>query len=181
VQVVVGRIARAHGVRGLVHVDVRTDEPDRRFANETTFTTERGPLTLVSARWHGPRLLVQFAGVEDRAAADALRGLLLEVDVDAGERPDDPEEFYDHQLIGLAARDDEGTELGTVHEVLHLSGQDVLVIDNDGSEVLVPFVRDLVPTVDLHRRLVVVVHRPGLVDDGLREVRDAEDGIADAH
>jgi 16S rRNA processing protein RimM len=165
-QVVVGRVARAHGVKGLVHVDVRTDEPERRFADGTTFSTDRGPLEMVSARWHGSRLLVQFAGVEDRATAETLRGLLLEVEVDATERPADPEEFYDHQLVGLTARESSGEEIGAVREVLHLPGHDVLVIEADGEERLVPFARDLVPAVDLEAGFIVVVDEAGVSGDG---------------
>jgi 16S rRNA processing protein RimM len=166
VQIVVGRLARSHGVRGLVRVDVRTDEPERRFADGATFTTERGPLKLLSSRWHGSYLLVRFDGVEDRAAADALRGLLLEVEIADDERPEHPDEYYDHQLVGLAVHDAQGGVRGVVREVLHLPGQDLLsVVDPDEQEHLIPFVRDLVPTVDLDRRLLVIDDVPGLLGD----------------
>jgi 16S rRNA processing protein RimM len=166
VQVVVGRLARAHGVRGLVRIDVRTDEPDRRFADGATFATERGPLTLLSTRWHGSALLARFEGVDDRAAADALRGVLLEVEIADDERPDDPEEYYDHQLVGLAVQDVRGDPRGVVSEVLHLPGQDLLaVVDPEDQERLVPFVRDLVTAVDLDRRVLVIDDPPGLLGD----------------
>jgi 16S rRNA processing protein RimM len=160
----VGRIGRAHGVRGDLAIDVRTDEPDRRFAPETTFATPRGPLTVADVRWHGKRLLVRFAEVTDRSAAERLTGVELRIDVPPDERPDDPEEFYDHQLIGLRARIEGGGQLGLVTDVLHLPAQDVLVVHVDGREALVPFVSDLVPVVDLQAGEVVVRPQPGLLD-----------------
>ena len=99
IELLVGKVGRAHGIRGDLFIDVRTDEPDRRFAPGTIFPTRRGPLTVASLRWHSSRLLVRFAEVPDRSVAEGLRGTELRVEVDADERPDDPEEFYDHQLV----------------------------------------------------------------------------------
>jgi 16S rRNA processing protein RimM len=150
VEVVVGRIGKAHGLRGDVVVDVRTDEPVRRFATGTRFDTRRGDLVVTSTHWHGSRLLVHFAGVGDRDEAETLRGLELTADVPVDERPDDPEEFYDHQLVGLEAFDPEGQPAGRVVEVVHLPAQDLLVVRRlDGGDAMVPFVRELVPDVDL--------------------------------
>ena len=113
VEVVVGRIGKAHGVRGEVSVEPRTDEPDRRFADGAVLGTRTprgdaptGPdrpavLTVSSSRWHQSRLLVTFAEADDRTAAEALRGLSLVTDVDESDTPADPDEFYDHQLVGL--------------------------------------------------------------------------------
>jgi 16S rRNA processing protein RimM len=167
-QLVVGRIGRAHGIKGEVGVEVRTDDPDLRFADGTQLLTdplERGPLTVVEARWHSGRLLVRFKGVDDRTAAETLRGTLLVVEVDEAERPDDPDEFYDHQLVGLAVVSTAGDAVGEVVDVLHLPAQDVLAIKRaDGAEVLVPFVKELVPVIDLDARTVTVEPRPGLLD-----------------
>lgn len=167
-QLVVGRIARAHGVHGEVAVEVRTDDPDHRFALGTELTTdppERGPLQVASTRWHTGRLLMRFAGVADRTAAAQLRGTLLVVDVDEAERLADPDEFYDHQLAGLQAVTANGDTLGVVTDVLHLPGQDVLAIGRpDGGEALIPFVREFVPAVDLNRRTITVQPPPGLLD-----------------
>jgi 16S rRNA processing protein RimM len=112
------------------------------------------------------RLLARFTGVDDRTAAETLRGLELRLEVPDDERPDDPEEFYDHQLIGLRARDRIGGEIGAVTDVLHLPAQDLLVLDVDGREVLVPFVAELVPVVDLESGHLLVDSLPGLLDDG---------------
>jgi 16S rRNA processing protein RimM len=165
IDLLVGKVGRAHGVRGDVVIDVRTDEPDRRFAAGTTFATSRGPLTVASSRWHGQRLLVCFAEVTGRTAAEEFRGVELRISVPADMRPDDPEEFYDHHLVGLRAESPEGQALGEVTDVLHLPAQDVLVVRHDERDVLVPFVVDIVPVVDLDARRVVIVDVPGLLED----------------
>lgn len=164
VEVLVGRIGRAHGLRGDLFVEVRTDEPERRFAVGTQFATSAGRLTVEATRWHGRRLLVRFTEVSDRTAAEALGGVDLPLEVLTDERPEDPEEFYDHQLVGLSACTPEGEPIGQVSEVLHLPGQDLLAVQTASGQVgLVPFVRDMVPVVDLAARRVTVTDRVGLL------------------
>jgi 16S rRNA processing protein RimM len=108
---------------------------------------------------------VRFKDVDDRTAAEGLRATMLVVEVDEAARPDDPDEFYDHQLVGLTVVTTAGGAVGEVVDVLHLPGQDVLAIKRaDGAEVLVPFVKELVPTVDLDAKVVTVEPRPGLLD-----------------
>jgi 16S rRNA processing protein RimM len=171
IDVVVGRIGKPHGIRGEVTVELRTDEPDRRFAVGTTMRAERprgstapwSALTVTATRWHQSTLLVRFAELPDRTTAETARGLMLHADVPADESPEDPEEFYDHQLVGLAAEDLDGRALGEVTAVLH-GAQDLLQIRTpDRREALVPFVAALVPEVDVPGRRVVVADRPGLV------------------
>ena len=168
-QLVVGRIGRPHGVAGMVTVHVRTDDPQLRFAAGAALLTdppERGPLVVSQARANNGRLLLSFVGVDDRGAAERLRGTLLVAEVDPLASPEDPEEFYDHQLIGLDVIGRRGASIGTVAAVLHLPGQDVLAIARPaGGEVLVPFVAALVPEVDLAGRRVVIDPPPGLVED----------------
>ncbi|HVQ91557.1 MAG TPA: ribosome maturation factor RimM [Mycobacteriales bacterium] len=165
---VVGRIGRAHGVAGEVTVELRTDDPADRFAPGAVLRTdpvERGPLTVLAARGRLGGLVVAFAGVADRAGAETLRGTMLVVDAASLPDLDDPDEFYDHQLVGLAAVLPDGTALGTVHEVLHPPGTDLLVIRNDaGTERLIPFVRVMVPTVDLAAGRLIVDPPDGLLD-----------------
>jgi 16S rRNA processing protein RimM len=130
-QLVVGRITRPHGVRGEVSVEVRTDEPDRRFAVGRVLATDpvaAGPLTVESARWHSGRLLIQFAGVTDRNGADDLRGIWLTLDSAEAGPSDDPDEFHDAELIGLAVVTTSGEPVGRVTDVRHF-GQDLLVIE----------------------------------------------------
>ncbi|GAA3547177.1 ribosome maturation factor RimM [Aeromicrobium flavum] len=162
-RVVVGRIGRAHGIRGDLTVETRTDEPERRFAVGSSVLCRGGTLTITSAREHSGRLLVSFAEVPDRTAAEQLHGALLEVEVDPDEVPDDDEAYYDRQLIGLTVLVD-GQTRGTVTEVLHLPAHDTLVLDLDGREVQVPFVEALVPDVDLDAGTVTVEDRPGLLN-----------------
>jgi 16S rRNA processing protein RimM len=172
IEVVVGRIGRPHGIRGEVTVDVRTDEPERRFAVGATLRSEPPAgsacrltsLTVRGTRWHQGRLLVTFGELPDRTAAEGARGLILSVTVDPTERPADPDEYYDHQLIGLTAYDEHGTRLGEVSALVHGGAQDLLTVrTDDGHEALVPFVKALIPEVDLAAGRVVVADRPGLV------------------
>ena len=167
--VVIGRIGRAHGIRGELNVEIRTDEPERRFAPGSAVICGGRSLTVESSRQHSGRLLVAFQGVTDRTAAEQLHGSILEAEVDEAERPDDPEEFYDHQLVGLQARGPDGAVVGTVTSVVHLPHQDTLVVDADGREVLVPFVSALVPTVDLAEGFVRLADVPGLLDPDAAE------------
>lgn len=168
ITVLVGRIGRAHGIRGEVTVEPRTDDPETRLSAGTRLNTEpeaAGPLTMTSVRRHSGKLLVRFDGVPDRTAAEGLRGVRLFVDVDPDERPDDPEEFYDHQLTGLSAVTTDDTPLGEVSEVVHLPGHDLLAIRTPGEgEILVPFVAQIVPEVDLAAGRVVIDPPDGLLD-----------------
>jgi 16S rRNA processing protein RimM len=167
VQLVVGRIAKAHGVGGEVSVDVRTDNPDDRFAIGAILDTdpeERGPLTVARTRWHAGRLLVSFETVLDRSAAEELRGTMLVVDSATSGATGDPEDFWDHDLIGLAAQTADGRALGLVTDVLHPPGADLLTIDVDGQDVLVPFVAAIVPVVDVAGGRIVVDPPEGLLE-----------------
>ena len=165
---VVGRVGHAHGVRGEVSVDVRTDDPDRRYATGSVLLTDpdRGPLTVERSRPHHGRLLVQFAEVGDRNAAEALRGILLVVDqASAGDAGED--EWWDHDLVGLAAETVRGGKIGTVTEVIHVPGPPLLaIVTPEGRELLVPFVADIVPEVDVPGGRVVVDPPEGLLELG---------------
>jgi 16S rRNA processing protein RimM len=170
--VVVGRIGKPHGVRGEVTVDVRTDEPERRFATGATLRAEPPSgsasrlraLRVTGSRRHQSTLLVTFAELTDRTTAEAARGIVLHATIRVDESPEDPDEFYDHQLVGLAAYDVDGTHLGEVTGLVHGGAQDLLAVRAlDGRATLVPFVTALVPEVDLAGGRVVVADRPGLV------------------
>jgi 16S rRNA processing protein RimM len=169
-QLVVGRIARPHGVHGELAVEVRTDDPELRLGVGAELATEpasAGPLTVAGRRWHSGRLLLRFAGVDDRAAADDLRGTLLVVEsADLGDLPD-PNEFRDHQLIGLGVIGPGGEQVGTVSDVLHY-GQDLLVVAGTGkragAEILIPFVSAIVRDVDISAGLLRIDPPPGLLD-----------------
>jgi len=169
-QLVVGRVGRPHGLRGEVTVEVRTDDPAQRFATGSVLATEpsdRGPLTVSASRWHSGRLLVRFAGCESREDAEALRDTMLAIDSADLAPLADPEEFYDHDLIGLRVVTVSGEQVGRVADVLHY-GQDLLVIagtgTRTGAEILVPFVAAIVPEVDVGAGRLVVDPPPGLLD-----------------
>ena len=170
--VVVGRIGRPHGVRGLATVEVRTDDPDLRFAPGGVLATdppERGPLTVVDKRWHSGTLLLQLAAPSGevygtREAVDELRNTLLLVPVADLPVIEDPDSFYDHQLVGLTARLPDDTVLGEVTAVRH-EAQDLLVVRRaEGGEALIPFVAAIVPTVDLAGGFLVVDPPEGLLE-----------------
>ena len=161
--VVVGRIGPAHGLRGEVFVEPRTDEPERRFAPGAVLQTAGGTLTVAASRTHSGRLVVRFAELADRNAAEAARGTELSVGIDATERPDDPEEFYDHQLVGLRVETTDGEVVGELGRIEHNAAQDLLVIRTPEREVLFPFVSALVPEVDVPGGRIVIDDRPGLL------------------
>jgi 16S rRNA processing protein RimM len=171
IDVVVGRIGKAHGLRGDVTINVRTDEPDRRFAPGSVLVVEAPPgsastlrtVTVASTRWHSSVLLVRFEEVPDRTAAEAARGLTLLATVPVDASPDDPDEFYDHQLVGLEARTGDRV-VGTVTGIVHSPHQDTLTIDIEGREVFVPFVTEIVPVVDVPGGFVTINEVAGLLD-----------------
>lgn len=168
-QLVVGRIGRPHGIRGEVTIEVRTDDPGERFAPGARLATdppERGPLTIERARRHADRMLIAFAGVSDRDTAEDLRGTYLVIDSADLPALTDPDEFHDHELRGLSVVTDDGVPVGVVDDVTHL-GQDVLVVRrDDGTETLVPFVREIVPEVDVAGGRIVIAPPAGLIDLG---------------
>lgn len=184
---IVGRITRPHGIRGEVTVELRTDEPQQRFAVGSVLVTDptartvpdragsapdgmaRWPvpaeLTVETVRPHHGRLIVGFDGVYDRNLAEELRGVLLCVDSEAVPPSEDPDEFHDHQLVGLAAVSPAGEQLGEVVRIDHAPASDLLVLRRPGGRTaLVPFVKEMVPEVDLAGGRVVLTPPEGLLD-----------------
>ncbi|KOT44978.1 16S rRNA processing protein RimM [Streptomyces rimosus subsp. rimosus] len=180
---VVARIGRAHGIKGEVTVEVRTDEPELRLAPGAVLATDpptTGPLTIETGRVHSGRLLLRFEGVHDRTGAEALRNTLLIAEVDPEEVPEDPEEFYDHQLIDLDVVTTDGTPVGRIAEISHLPYQDLLIVRRpDGGEIMIPFVSEIVPEIDLAEQKAVVDPPVGLLDDRQAEVASARDAGED--
>ncbi|PRW62537.1 ribosome maturation factor RimM [Actinopolyspora mortivallis] len=170
---VVGRVVKPHGVRGEFMVDVRSDSPDRRFVAGAVLgvggrTGDAVPesLELVAARWHAGRLLVRAREVSTREGAERLRGALLTVRPEELERPEDPDEFHDHQLEGLSVEHTDGTVVGTVAGVVHTPAGELLRVSVSGErrESLVPFVHDIVVEVDLAAGTVLIDPPEGLLD-----------------
>ncbi|MFB7995817.1 ribosome maturation factor RimM [Streptomyces sp. NPDC056002] len=184
-QLVVARIGRAHGIKGEVTVEVRTDEPELRLGPGAVLATDpasAGPLTIETGRVHSGRLLLRFEGVRDRTAAEALRNTLLIAEVDPEELPEDEDEFYDHQLMDLDVVTTDGVEVGRITEISHLPSQDLFIVERpDGSEVMIPFVEEIVTEIDLEEQRAIIDPPPGLIDDRAEIVssRDADEDSGD--
>jgi 16S rRNA processing protein RimM len=168
---VVGRVVKAHGISGEVAVDIRTDDPDKRFAPGATLRarpSRGGPqreYVIESAREHSGRLLVRLEGVADRNTAEALRGNIFLVDTEDLPPIDDPDEFYDHQLEGLAVVTVDGRMVGNVNEVLHTAAGELLSVRSEaGGEVLVPFVGAIVTEVSLQNQTIEIDPPDGLLE-----------------
>jgi 16S rRNA processing protein RimM len=156
-RLLVGRIGRAHGILGEATIEVRTDEPDRRFAIGATVQTDsNGELKVISGRVHNGILLLGFEGITDRNSIEKLRNTFLYADVDINESNDD-DEYHVMQLIGCAAILESGETFGEITDVINLPGQDLLAIKTTQGEQLIPFVHQLVPTVDIANKKVVVI------------------------
>jgi 16S rRNA processing protein RimM len=171
-ELLIGRVVKAHGITGEIVVEVRTDDPGARFAPGGILRAkgsddQERSYVVDAVREHGGRLLVRLAGVADREAADALRGSMFIVDSEDLPPIDEPDTYYDHQLVGLRVRTTTGQHVGTVAEVLHTAAGELLVVRrDDGGEVLVPFVSAIVPSVSLHDRTVEIDPPDGLLDLG---------------
>ncbi len=167
---VVGRVVRAHGITGELVVEVRTDDPDTRFAPGARLRArpKNGPertYVIDSAREHSGRLLVRLDGVADRNAADALRGNIFLVDTEDLPPIDDPDEFYDHQLEGLRVVTTDGRLVGNISEVLHTGAGELLSVTSEaGAEILVPFVSAIVTEVSLENQTVEIDPPEGLLE-----------------
>ncbi|MEU3398531.1 ribosome maturation factor RimM [Streptomyces filamentosus] len=182
-QLVVARIGRAHGIKGDVTVEVRTDEPELRLGPGAVLLTDpasAGPLTVESGKVHSGRLLLRFEGVRDRNAAEALRNTLLIAEVDPAELPEEEDEYYDHQLVDLDVVLADGTLVGAITEISHLPSQDLFIVERpDGTELMIPFVEQIVTEIDLENQRAVIDPPPGLIDDRA-EIASARDAEADA-
>jgi 16S rRNA processing protein RimM len=161
----VGQIVRPHGVRGECVVEPRTDSPDERFREGAVFTAGARRLTISTVRPHLGRLLIVFEEIPDREAAEAARGTLLEVDSTSLASPEDPDEFLDHELMGLAVVRQGGEPVGTLTRIDHGPAHDMLIVRlEDGREALVPFVKAIVPTVDVANGRIVIDPPGGLLE-----------------
>ncbi len=174
-ELVIGRVVKAHGVTGELVVEVRTDDPDQRFAPGAILhgRPARGGTTrdhtIESVREHGGRLLVRLSGVGDRGTADALRGVMFVVDSQELPPIEDPDEFYDHQLEGLRVHTADGRDVGVVTEVLHTAAGELLAVrggDGTGAELLVPFVSAIVTSVSLADKTIEIDPPDGLLELG---------------
>ncbi|AOS93076.1 ribosome maturation factor RimM [Mycobacterium intracellulare] len=169
-ELTVGRVVKAHGIGGEIVVEIRTDDPDARFAPGNTLRgkASRGggerDFVVESVREHGGRLLVRLAGITDREAADALRGTLFVVDSDDLPPIDESDTYYDHELEGLHVRTITGRDVGVVAEVLHTAAGELLAVRRESGEALVPFVTAIVTSVSLDDGTIEIDPPEGLLD-----------------
>ncbi|MFC5503570.1 ribosome maturation factor RimM [Lysinimonas soli] len=171
-QVRVGRLTKAHGLKGALKIELYTDDPDRRFTPGAIFTLQvptSSPwhgktLELIELRWYNGNPVGFFVGVNDRDAAETLVKAILWVDQDPSQLPEEQDAWYDYQLVGLRALRD-GVEVGHVTRVDHLPAQDLLAIATASGEVLVPFVAAIVPSVDIAAGTLTVTPPAGLFEE----------------
>ena len=191
-QLRVGRLLKAHGLKGAIKLELYTDDPERRFVPGAVFSLQvptSSPwhgktLELTELRWYNTHPVGFFKDVSDRTQAESLVKAILWIDQDAAELPEEEDAWYDHQLVGLSALRD-GQKVGVVARVDHLPAQDLLAVNTGDREVLVPFVKAIVPAVDLAAGTVTITPPEGLFEDladdepeapaALDEVPDASD------
>ena len=182
-QLRVGRLVKAHGLKGALKLELYTDDPDGRFVPGASFTLqvpESSPwhsktITVREFRWMNSHPVVFFEGVDDRTAAESLVKAILWVDEDAAASEPEDDAWYDHQLTGLDVVRD-GAVVGAVTRVDHLPAQDLLIVRSGDRDVLVPFVKAIVPEVDIAGGRLVVTPPPGLFED----LPSDDDGPADS-
>jgi 16S rRNA processing protein RimM len=171
-ELTVGRVVKAHGTTGEVVVEVRTDDPEIRFARGAALRAKGSDdrernYVIEAVRVHGGRLLMRLDGVADRDAADALRGSRFVIDSEDLPPIEEPDTYYDHQLEGLRVRTTAGRDIGTVVEVLHTAAGELLAVNRDeAGELLVPFVSAIVTSVSLDARTVEIDPPEGLLELG---------------
>ena len=171
-QLRVGRLTKAHGLKGAIKVELYTDEPERRFVPGAQFTLQvptdspwhGKTIELVELRWYNGHPVAFFAGVADRTAAEGLVKAILWVDHDPSAAPEDEDAWFDHQLVGLAVIRD-SVKVGVVSRIDHFPAQDLLTVLTDSGEVLVPFVKAIVPIVDVAAGTITVTPPPGLFEE----------------
>ncbi|MCR2809390.1 MULTISPECIES: ribosome maturation factor RimM [unclassified Microbacterium] len=185
-QLRVGRLVKAHGLKGALKLELYTDDPEGRFTPGATFTLqvpESSPwhgkvLTVREFRWMNSHAIAFFEGVDDRAGAEELVRAILWIDQDPADIPTEDDAWYDHQLIGLDVVRD-GEVVGRVVRIDHFPAQDLLTVRVRGDqEVLVPFVKAIVPEVDIAGGRVLVTPPPGLFEDLPGDDDDATPAVA---
>lgn len=168
----VGRLLKAHGLKGAIKLELYTDSPELRFSPGSSLELQvpedskwfGKSLTVTELRWYNNIPVVFFEGIDDRTEAETLIKAILLVDAPTEELPAEPEAWYDHQLVGLKVFR-EGSEIGSISRVDHFPGQDLLAIDFSGTEVLLPFVKAFVPVVDINQSRIEITPPGGLFEE----------------
>ena len=178
-QLRVGRLTKAHGLKGAIKVELYTDAPERRFTPGAVFSLQ----VPTSSRWHGKTIelaelkwynshpVAFFKDISDRSEAESLIKAILWIDHDMAEASDEEDAWFDHQLIGLKVLRD-GVQVGVLTQVDHFPAQDLLTVTTSTGDVLVPFVKAIVASVDVKAGTMTVTPPLGLFE----EVADDEPG-----
>lgn len=182
-QLRVGRLTKAHGLKGAIKLELFTDDPGRRFVPGAVFTLQvptssdwhGKTLELVELRWYNQHPVGFFKDVPDRSTAETLAKAILWIDQDSAEQSDEENAWYDHQLVGLSVVRD-GVQIGTISRLEHMPAQDLLIVNTPAGDVMVPFVKAIVPRVDIASGVVTITPPPGL----LEELPDETDAPAPA-
>lgn len=180
-QLRVGRLTKAHGLKGAIKIELYTDDPARRFIPGAVFSLQvptghawhGKTLELVELRWYNSHAVGFFKDVPDRSAAEALVKAILWVEQDATELPEEEDAWYDHQLVGLTVLRD-GVTVGTVSQIDHFPAQDLLTVKTDDGDVLVPFVKAIVAAVDVKAGTLTVTPPVGLFEQLPDDENDGE-------
>lgn len=181
-QLRVGRLTKAHGLKGAIKIELYTDVPERRFVPGAEFSLQvptSSPwhgkkLRLTELKWYNSHPVAFFTDITDRSTAETLIKAILWVDQDPNAASDEEDAWYDHQLVGLTVIRD-GKRVGTVALVDHFAAQDLLHVATDSGEVLVPFVKAIVPSVDIAAGMLTVTPPAGLFEQLAEDVDDHED------
>jgi len=171
-QLRVGRLTKAHGLKGAIKLEMFTDDPGRRFVPGAVFTLQvptgspwhGKTLELVELRWYNQHPVGFFKDVLDRSAAETLAKAILWIEQDPAEASDEEDAWYDHQLVGLAVMRD-GVKVGTIARLDHMPAQDLLIVKTANGDVMVPFVKAIVPAVDIAAGTVTVTPPTGLFEE----------------
>ena len=170
-QLRVGRLVKAHGLKGAIKLELYTDIPEKRFVPGAVFSLQ----VPTSSAWHGKKLELSelkwfnaqpvafFKDVSDRSAAESLIKAILWIDEDAAAEVED-DAWFDHQLVGLTVLRD-GATVGTVTQIDHFPAQDLLTVATDNGDVLVPFVKAIVASVDIEAGTLTVTPPLGLFEE----------------
>ena len=183
----VGRLLKAHGLKGAIKLELYTDEPNERFVPGAVFqlqVPEESPwfgktVTVSELRWYNQAPVIFLEGISDRTAAESLIKAILLLETDADALPTEPDAWYDHQLVGLKVVRD-GITVGEVVRVDHFPAQDLLIVKAGEREVMLPFVASIVPNVDIKAGVVTVTPPVGLFEEVLPELATPEPANTEA-
>ena len=193
-QLRVGRLTKAHGLKGAIKLELFTDDPGRRFVPGAVFTLQvptgsawhGKTIELVELRWYNQHAVGFFKNVPDRSTAETLAKAILWIDADVAEQSDEEDAWYDHQLVGLAVMRD-GVRIGTIGRLEHMPAQDLLIVKTPTGDMMIPFVKAIVPTVDVKNGVVIITPPPGLLEelpddpaDAVAETETETEAAADA-